>query len=254
MPKTDNQDNNRLAGADGRVCAYCEQQVPTGQDLMALVLDSWGMVPHDVSLDGQRLVTVCGNDHVAALAERGRRAQRTRSDRAATCSTMEGQFVHGCAVTGSGNVEGNSHAAIDAPAPSVPQVVECQEPRPRLESATSQANSPQRLKFGVRRFGDGAVVVTVRGDLNLLTAPRLVEMVRYGLRGAVCVLVIDLSELDFLGVAGLAVLVQARTWAGACGIALRVVIGQNHSVIRALTITGLHRDLSISVTNSRLDR
>jgi hypothetical protein len=31
------------------------------------------MAPQDASLDGQRLVTACGNDHVAALAERGRR-------------------------------------------------------------------------------------------------------------------------------------------------------------------------------------
>jgi hypothetical protein len=74
MPKTDNRDNDRLPGSDGRVCAYCGQPVPAGQDLMALVLDSSGMAPQDISLDGQRLVTACGNDHVAALAAQGRRA------------------------------------------------------------------------------------------------------------------------------------------------------------------------------------
>jgi len=41
---------------------------------MALIPDSSAMAPQDAIMDGQRLVTACGNEHVSALGADGRRA------------------------------------------------------------------------------------------------------------------------------------------------------------------------------------
>lgn len=133
---------------------------------------------------------------------------------------------------------------MDVGAPSVPQAAEYQEPEPRSASETPQQTSPPRLVLGVRGSGRDTVVVTAEGELDLMTAPQLAEMLGCRLRAAPHLLVIDLSKLEFLGVAGLSVLVEAHTWAEKRGIMLRVVTAQNHCVSRALTVTGLHRRLS----------
>lgn len=121
------------------------------------------------------------------------------------------------------------------------------EPRPHGENETSQQASPRWLMLDTWRAGHGTVLVTAEGALDLLTAPRLAAILGHGLRDAARLVVLDLSGLDFLGVAGLAVLVQAHTRARQSGIVFRVVTGMNHGVSRALAVTGLHRHLSVSV-------
>lgn len=129
-----------------------------------------------------------------------------------------------------------------------------QEPRPHWENETSQQASPRWLKLDTWRAGHGVVVITAEGALDLLTASRLAEALDYGLRDAQSLLVIDLSRLDFLGVAGLAVLVQAHTQARKSGIVFQVVTGQNHGVSRALTVTGVHHHLSLSIGQAEFQR
>ncbi|GAA4661777.1 hypothetical protein GCM10023214_62570 [Amycolatopsis dongchuanensis] len=75
-------------------------------------------------------------------------------------------------------------------------------------------------------------------------------MLGCGLRGTLDLLIIDLSELDFLAASGLSVLAHAQIRAEQRDIGLRVVTGQNHCVTRALTATGLDRQLSLSHTIS----
>jgi anti-anti-sigma factor len=88
----------------------------------------------------------------------------------------------------------------------------------------------------------------VRGEVDQLTAPRLTELLVARLRGTLRTLVVDLSEVDFLGAAGLSVLVHADLLARQIGVRMRVVTGDNRSAIRPLTITGLDEALTVDKT------
>ncbi|WP_199433219.1 STAS domain-containing protein [Qaidamihabitans albus] len=117
-------------------------------------------------------------------------------------------------------------------------------PRPR--SAGDLVPGGPELRSSVRRPRAGAVVLTVRGDVDLLTAAEFAETVRGRLRDTDDVLVLDLSGVGFLGTAGLAVLAEVHDHAERRGHRLRVVAGGNRSVLRALTAGGLHRRLDLS--------
>lgn len=57
-------------------------------------------------------------------------------------------------------------------------------------------------------------------------------------------LVVDLSEVSFLGAAGLSVLVEAGATAGASGVGLYVV-ARTRPVLRPLTLTGLDSEFAV---------
>lgn len=83
-----------------------------------------------------------------------------------------------------------------------------------------------------------AGVLKVGGEVDLLTTPQLKAGIEEQLAHGRPLLVIDLSEVSFLGSSGLAALVEARQSAEDSGIALRLVAG-NRSVFRPLATTGL---------------
>ncbi len=87
-------------------------------------------------------------------------------------------------------------------------------------------------------------VVSVAGDIDRGTAPTLERRLAASLSGTRPV-VVDLAEVDFLGVAGLEVLADADNAARARGISLHVV-RPAHDVGRALDIAGLHHLLRLS--------
>jgi len=93
------------------------------------------------------------------------------------------------------------------------------------------------VRFDVVSHGPDARVVHVVGEIDTLTAPvlrtRLDEHV-----AAVPLLVLDLSDVTFLGSAGLAVLVAAKDEADRRRHTLRIVPG-SRIVMRALEATGL---------------
>ena len=93
------------------------------------------------------------------------------------------------------------------------------------------------IRFDVVSHGDDARVMHVVGEIDTLTAPvlrsRLDEQVP-----AVRLLVLDLSDVTFLGSAGLAVLVAAKDDADRRRHTLRLVPG-SRIVTRALEATGL---------------
>jgi anti-sigma B factor antagonist len=93
------------------------------------------------------------------------------------------------------------------------------------------------IRFDVVSHGDDARVMHVVGEIDTLTAPvlrsRLDEQV-----AAVPLLVLDLSDVTFLGSAGLAVLVAAKDDADRRRHTLRLVPG-SRIVTRALEATGL---------------
>jgi len=92
----------------------------------------------------------------------------------------------------------------------------------------------------------GVVVLRVSGDIDMLTAPVLIDHVRTQLkvRGATRSLVIDLTGVTFLGSAGLAVLAEAHHTATDAEVTVRVV-APSRTVLRPLQVTGLDQLLTI---------
>lgn len=85
---------------------------------------------------------------------------------------------------------------------------------------------------------DGGVgTVTVAGAVDLLTAPQMANAIDGAQRSGAVVLV-DLRRVDFLGSAGLSVLVDAARRAEESGGRLAVV-ATGHAVVHALQVTGL---------------
>jgi anti-sigma B factor antagonist len=82
------------------------------------------------------------------------------------------------------------------------------------EAADSTA-SAQQDGLEVRKSLIGPVVVlSVRDEIDMLSAPRLTEAIRYELDKAPAGLIVDLSDVQFLASAGMSVLVAAQEQAG----------------------------------------
>jgi anti-sigma B factor antagonist len=92
----------------------------------------------------------------------------------------------------------------------------------------------------------GAVVLSVCGEVDLATAPALGAVLTLALRCVPAVLVVDLSGVDFLGAAGLAVLVAAAA-AGANRTAVRVVTTRRECDVPIL-LTDLGAELTLCRT------
>jgi anti-sigma B factor antagonist len=85
---------------------------------------------------------------------------------------------------------------------------------------------------------DGVVTVTVVGEVDTFTAPVLRSTLDSQLEQSPRELVIDLSGVQFLGSAGLAVLVETQKSARAKEVGLRL-IATTRAVTRPLEVTGL---------------
>lgn len=89
------------------------------------------------------------------------------------------------------------------------------------------------------------VVVTLGGDLDLLTCPAAGRGLREGLERDGCqVLVVDLSRVTFLGAAALTILLELRSLAVARQVELRLV-ASTKQVLRPLEVTGLSIEFTI---------
>jgi anti-sigma B factor antagonist len=85
---------------------------------------------------------------------------------------------------------------------------------------------------------DGVVTVKVVGEVDTFTAPVLRSTLDSQLEQSPSELVIDLSGVQFLGSAGLAVLVETQKSARSREVALRL-IATTRAVTRPLEVTGL---------------
>lgn len=92
----------------------------------------------------------------------------------------------------------------------------------------------------------GYVLVTVAGDIDLGTAPRLRERLA-ALTGEVGLVVVDLGRVRFIDAAGLGVLATAASAAAAHGGSLRVVTAQPRTRM-LFTISGLDEHLGLART------
>lgn len=98
-----------------------------------------------------------------------------------------------------------------------------------------------------------AVVVTVRGEVDMLTSTQLSDHLLAHMRNTVPHVIIDLTEVSFFAANGITVLVNTRQAAVAAGITLRLV-ASTRPVLLPLRITGLDGmfDISPDLTHALL--
>jgi anti-anti-sigma factor len=88
----------------------------------------------------------------------------------------------------------------------------------------------------------GAVVLTVTGEVDMVSAPALENAVRRSLTERPARLVIDLTGAEFFSSAGIAVLVLAHR--SRADVALHIV-ATDRIVLRPLELTGLRNEFAI---------
>ena len=92
---------------------------------------------------------------------------------------------------------------------------------------------------------DGRAHLTLRGELDLATAPELEQLVTERIDGSQEV-VIDLRGLDFMDSSGIRVLVAAHARAGRAGARLFIVRPDPGSAVaKILEVAGLDRELNL---------
>lgn len=96
----------------------------------------------------------------------------------------------------------------------------------------------QQVTIVVDAPTDHVAVLNVAGEIDLLTANVLGERIREQLTPDNRLLVLNLSEVGFLGSAGLAEIVSASQAGADSGIQL-VLVATNRAVLRPLEATGL---------------
>ncbi|GAA3464616.1 STAS domain-containing protein [Saccharothrix longispora] len=112
--------------------------------------------------------------------------------------------------------------------------------------ASTQDPAPPPFRLDVERLAD-AVLVTVVGELDQSTAPRLREALDAALGDRPGVVVVDLRGVALLASAGLAALIAAHDQA-LPDTALRVVAGDTTPSMRSVRLTGLDELLVVHPT------
>jgi anti-sigma B factor antagonist len=120
--------------------------------------------------------------------------------------------------------------------------VQAPDPANRRGPADDPVNG---VAVAVEHHGE-AVVVQVSGELDLLTTPRLDNAASAALRERPSLLVLDLTEVTFLGSAGMASLVAVRQAAGD-EVQIRLAAA-NPVVVRAMEVVGLDEEFALYAT------
>jgi anti-sigma B factor antagonist len=93
---------------------------------------------------------------------------------------------------------------------------------------------------------DGGVVISVAGEIDLLTADQLTEALAAAVARHALV-VVDLTAVEFLSSSGLAALALAHRAAVEAGHVLRLVAA-NRVTLRPIQITGMADDIAVFAT------
>jgi anti-sigma B factor antagonist len=110
--------------------------------------------------------------------------------------------------------------------------------QPDVSSDTAEAPFDDVITLSTSTGDEGTVTVTVVGEVDTFTAPVLRSSLDTQLEQQPRELVIDLSGVQFLGSAGLAVLVETQKAARSRDVGLRL-IATTRAVTRPLEVTGL---------------
>lgn len=101
-----------------------------------------------------------------------------------------------------------------------------------------------RISITTSENGGGVVIVAVSGDLDLLTDDEFTQKLKLQLTSAHRMVVLDLSEVQFLGSSALSVLASSAEEAAAANVDLRLVANAR-IVLRPLEIAGVNRSLAV---------
>lgn len=109
--------------------------------------------------------------------------------------------------------------------------------------------NPAPFEVKVRDLEQGVRTISVRGELDLSTAPDLEGPLDEALDSGEGSVLIDLSQCEFIDSTGIALIVRAwqRLDGGENGRAL-VICSQNDQVRRVLEITGLELSIPVHLT------
>lgn len=110
------------------------------------------------------------------------------------------------------------------------------------ESTPPPTGEPDAFALAVGDPVGGVVTVTVRGDVDMVTAPKVDAEIARALR--VHPTLADLSGVTFLGSAGLSILMRSQRAASEAGTRFAIV-ADNHAVLRAIEVTGLDEILHL---------
>ena len=126
---------------------------------------------------------------------------------------------------------------LDTSTPGSKYAARRQRPRGRHEARFLRPEDP--ITATVQRIG-GAVVLTVSGELDMASTPAFKSAISEVLIGRPQAVIVDLSEVGFLGSAGVSTLVQAREKIGESA-RFAVVAGgaENGRTIEMLNLTDL---------------
>ena len=99
------------------------------------------------------------------------------------------------------------------------------------------------VTFAVLTAPDSTVIVAIRGDLDIASAPAVRERLLSLLRPGACRLVVDMSAVRYADASGLAVLASTQRRAALLGGGLSLAAPRPEVAV-ALTVTGLSRQLT----------
>ena len=117
---------------------------------------------------------------------------------------------------------------------------------------TGDSVDPTAFEVGKHQV-DQAVVLTVSGEVDMLSAPLLAEAIQTTLAAAPAALIVDLSKVDFLASAGMTVLVTAE--AEVVPPTRFAVVANGPATSRPIKLMGLDGILSLySTLDSALSR
>nr|QEO73919.1 hypothetical protein [uncultured bacterium] len=92
-----------------------------------------------------------------------------------------------------------------------------------------------------------ATIVHIEGEIDIASEPAFVEAVERGLDTSTELVVVNLTDVAFMGSSGLRTLLQARLQAVDRGRILRIAAG-NADIQRVLDISGLNNVLPVFTT------
>jgi anti-sigma B factor antagonist len=78
-----------------------------------------------------------------------------------------------------------------------------------MSEQSGDSGDPTSFQVGIRQI-DQAVVVTVAGEVDMLSAPQVAEAIHTALAARPAALIVDLSKVAFLASAGMTVLMTAQ--------------------------------------------
>lgn len=128
---------------------------------------------------------------------------------------------------------------------SVLPYVSTDHPLPAANARSDEHPAGQLLTVTARPAPPGATVITVHGEVDMLTSTLLRDRLLPHVGDTVRHVIIDLAGVSFLAAAGLTVLVNARRAAAAAGVTLYLV-APSRQVLRPLRITGLDGTFDIT--------